>query len=101
MLEITVKAIVFIFISMFALFERVVETKRPRWYKIGNEANLTSEERHVYPNYLSGCATAQVLRELSEVLQQTPVQVPGDRTAGLDVVLRRVYLVGAVAAGSR
>ena len=51
----------------------------------------TSEERDVGTDYLPGCAIAPVLRDVSDVLQPTPVQVPGDRTAGADAVSGDAY----------
>ncbi len=62
--------------------------------------NSTTEERDVDTDCLSGCAVAPVLRDVSEMLEPTPVSVPGDRTAGVDVVSRNPY-VERIAASSR
>jgi hypothetical protein len=78
-------------ISIFALFELKIETSRSWWYKIGCLDDLTSEERDVDTDYLPGCAIAPVLRDVSEMLQPTPVQVLGDRTAGADAVSGDAY----------
>jgi hypothetical protein len=56
------------------------------------------EVNDAFAHYLSGCPFAPILDDVSLLLQQAPVQVFRDHTAGIDALSGDTYVVGSVAA---